>query len=137
MPVSRGRPTLPWRRRFKTARRILLRLRTALIQRLPNMKKLMLVALLVTAPAGAQTPATDSAPLVRPFSAAKPGTAVAPGWMPIKINDQKNPTQYDFVEDQGTVVLHAVADAGASLLGYKVAFDVKSAPVMSWRWKTA
>ena len=32
------------------------------------------------------------------------------GWMPVKINDQKKPTQYDLVDDQGTVVLHASAD---------------------------
>jgi hypothetical protein len=78
----------------------------------------------------------ESAPLVPPFSSAKPGTAAPAGWMPIKINEQKKPTQYDFVDDQGTVVLHAVADGAASLLGHKLAVDLKATPMMTWRWKT-
>ena len=51
-----------------------------------------------------------AAPLVTPFSAAKAGTALPQGWAPIKINDQKKPTTYEFVEDQGAIVLHASAD---------------------------
>lgn len=101
------------------------------------MNKLMLVAVLAAAPVVAQPPSMESTPLVPPFSAAKPGSAFPAGWMPVKINDQKKPTQYDLVDDQGTVVLHAVADGAASLLGHNVAFDVKAAPLMTWRWKTA
>jgi len=101
------------------------------------MKKLIVVALLAAAPAVAQTPSMESAPGVPAFSSAKPGAAPPPGWMPVKINEQKKPTQYDFVDDEGTVVLHAIADGAASLLGHKAAFDLKSAPMMSWRWKTA
>jgi len=76
-----------------------------------------------------------SAPLVTPFSQAKPGTALPQGWLPIKINDQKKPTLYEFVEEQGAVVLHASADSAASLVGYKTSFDLTAAPMMSWRWK--
>jgi hypothetical protein len=101
------------------------------------MHSLILTVLLAAASAVAQPASMESAPLVPPFSAAKPGTAAPAGWMPVKINDQKKPTQYDLVDDQGTVVLHAVADGAASLLGHKVNFDLKAAPVMTWRWKTA
>jgi len=101
------------------------------------MQKLILIALLAAAPAIAQPPSIESAPLVPPFSSAKPGTGLPPGWMPIKINDQKKPTQYDLVEDDGKIVLHATADGAASLLGHKVAFDLKAAPMMTWRWKTS
>jgi len=103
------------------------------------MKKdqMMLVALFAATAAVAQTPSMESAPLVPPFSAAKPGAGLPAGWMPVKINDQKKPTQYDLVDDQGTVVLHAVADGAASLLGNKVNFDLRAAPMMTWRWKTA
>ena len=81
----------------------------------------------------AQSP--TSAPQVTPFSAAKPGTTPPQGWAPIKINDQKKPTTYEFVEDQGAIVLHASADGAASLLGYKTGFELDAAPMISWRWK--
>ena len=101
------------------------------------MHTLTLIAFLAAAPAIAQPPSMESASLVPPFSAAKAGSGLPAGWMPVKINDQKKPTQYDLVEDDGKVVLHATADGAASLLGHKVAFDLKSAPMMTWRWKTA
>src|SRR5205823_3386017 len=103
----------------------------------PDMPKLTLVLLLAAAPAVAQAPSMESAPLVPPFSAARAGPALPSGWLPIKINEQKKPTVYDLVDDQGTVVLHAVADGAASLVGYRVAFDLKAAPVLSWRWKVS
>ena len=102
-----------------------------------EMKNLTFIAFLAATPAFAQPPSMESAPLVPPFSAAKPGSAFPAGWMPVKINEQKKPTQYDLVDDEGTVVLHATADGAASLLGHKANFDLKAAPVVTWRWKTA
>jgi Protein of unknown function (DUF3047) len=100
------------------------------------MRTLSILALIVVAPAFAQSPATtETAPLVAPFSSGKAGAAFPSGWIPIKINDQKKPTLYDLVDDQGTIVLHAVADGAASLLGVHGAFDLRAAPMMSWRWK--
>jgi hypothetical protein len=96
---------------------------------------LTIVAAACAVPAQAQS--LTAAPLVSPFSSAKPGSTPPNAWMPVKINDQKTPTAYDFVDDQGTVVLHAVADSAASLLGHRTNFDVAAAPVMSWRWKIA
>jgi len=85
--------------------------------------------------AAALAQSMTAAPLVTPFSAAKPGTALPQGWSPIKINEQKKPTVYEFVEEQGAVVLHATADGAASLVGYKTTFDLNAAPLVSWRWK--
>ena len=102
-----------------------------------DMNKLTLVMFLAAGAAFAQPPSMESAPLVPPFSSAKPGSTPPSGWKPIKINEQKKLTQYDFVDDQGVIVLHAVADGAASLLGYKLAFDLKAAPALTWRWKTA
>ena len=99
------------------------------------MHVLTLAFLLAIAPAAALAQTIESAPLVPPFSTAPAGAALPPGWMPIKINDQKKPTVYDLVDDGGTVVLHASADGAASLVGHRVAFDIQSAPVLSWRWK--
>ncbi len=76
----------------------------------------------------------ESAPLVAPFSAAAPG-ALPPGWEPVPITASKKPTQYQLVDDAGTVVLHAHAEAAASGAGYHVRFDLASAPVIEWRWK--
>ncbi len=99
-------------------------------------RNVALLAALVTSTAGPATgQSMTAAPPVTPFSSAKVGTALPQGWLPVKINDQKKPTQYDFVDDQGKVVLHAVADGAASLLGYKTSFDITAAPVMDWRWK--
>lgn len=80
-------------------------------------------------------PSMEAAPLVAQFSAARPGTALPPGWEPIKINDQKKPTVYDLVDNGGTTVLHAVADAAASLVGVHTLFDLRAAPVLAWRWR--
>jgi len=85
--------------------------------------------------AAALAQSMTTAPLVTPFSAAKPGTALPQGWSPIKINEQKKLTVYEFVEEQGAVVLHASADGAASLVGYKTTFDLNAAPLISWRWK--
>jgi len=103
------------------------------------MRNLTLLALIAAGPALVQTPpaAAQSAPMVTPFSQARAGATIPAGWSPIKINEQKKPTVYDLVDDQGTIVLHAVADGAASLVGHRVAFDLKAAPVLSWRWKIA
>jgi len=84
--------------------------------------------------AQAQAP---TAPFPTAFSGVKAGTALPQGWAPIKINDQKKPTVYEFVDDGGTIVLHASADAAASLVGYKTGFDLNATPVMNWRWKVS
>ena len=100
------------------------------------MRTLSILALIVAAPAFAQAPpATDAAPLVAPFSSGRAGATFPAGWIPIKINEQKKPTLYDLTDDQGTIVLHAVADGTASLLGVRGTFDLQVAPIIQWRWK--
>ena len=90
------------------------------------------------AQATAQGPTTlQGAALVPPFSAAKAGGTVPNGWQKAVITDRKKDTRYELVDDQGTVVLHAVAEAAASGLGVHVHFDLHAAPVMTWRWKVA
>lgn len=102
------------------------------------MRTLSVLALIATAPAFAQSPpAIEAVPLVAPFSQGKAGGPLPAGWIPVKINEQKKPTSYSLVDEQGGVVLRAVADGAASLLGHKVSFDVNAAPVLSWRWKVS
>jgi hypothetical protein len=96
----------------------------------------LLLVSFAAATAVAQPPAaTNGAPQVTSFSSARPGAAYPSGWAPVKINDEKKPTDYAMVDDGGAVVLHATADGAASLLGYKTSFDIKAAPTLEWRWK--
>ena len=96
-------------------------------------------ALLLVLALGAATAAhgqrMESSPLVTPFSAAKPGKDLPPGWELLKFGSFKNPTEFKFVEDGGKVVLNARADAAASGLIHPVKFDIKGAPFLQFHWK--
>lgn len=78
----------------------------------------------------------QTAPIVAPFSAAKPGKTAAP-WQTVKINERKKLTDYDLVDNGGTTVLHASADNAASMLGMPLNIDVKKTPVLEWRWRVS
>jgi hypothetical protein len=93
-----------------------------------------LAAMPLPAPAQASL---EAAPLPAPFSSARPGTALPPGWEPVKLTDRKKPTIYTLVDDEGTIVLHARAIAAASGLAQFTVFDIRSAPVVEWRWKVS
>jgi len=98
----------------------------------------MLIAAALAANAFAQTPERmEGAPLVAPFSSAKPGATMPPGWVPFIIAAGKRPTEYRLVDDQGQTVLNAKAEGAASALSYGVKFDVHAAPMLEWRWKVA
>ncbi len=94
-----------------------------------------LMAPLAASPASAQR--IESAPLVAPFSSARPGTVLPPGWELFRIAPHKSPTLYRFVEDLGVVVLHAHAEAAASGIVAPVRFDINASPILQWRWKVA
>jgi hypothetical protein len=104
--------------------------------RLPRALLLAAAATAMTAAFGAET-SIGSAPLVTPFSTGAAGPALPAGWQPVKITDRKRPTDYDLVNDQGVVVLHARADAAASAVAHRVAFDIRAAPIVEWRWRIA
>jgi hypothetical protein len=98
---------------------------------------ILAAAAIVAAPDAVSQARMESAPLVTPFSSLKAGAPLSPAWEPVKIAAGKKPTQYQLVDDQGTVVLRARADAAASGLGHDVNFDLRAAPIIEWRWKTA
>jgi len=66
-----------------------------------------------------------------------PRGAVPEPWTPVSIVIGKRSTRYDLVDDAGVTVLHAVADNAASGLALPLHFDLRSAPIVSWRWKIA
>ncbi len=94
-----------------------------------------LVASLAAPDASAQR--IESSSLLVPFSSARPGTMLPPGWELFRIAPNKALTLYRFVEEQGVVVLHAHAEASASGLVAPVRFDINASPIMQWRWKVA
>lgn len=97
----------------------------------------MLAASALAATAIANAQSMVGAPLVAPFSSAKPGASMPPGWVPFIIATGKRPTEYRLVDDQGQTVLNAKAEGAASALSSAVKFDIRSAPVIEWRWKVA
>jgi hypothetical protein len=101
----------------------------------PALVPILAVAMLAPTVALAQAE-LRGAPLVPPFSSAKPGKPPAP-WDTVKINERKKLTEYEIVLNTEQPVLHAVADSAASALGVPVSFDIKSAPVLSWRWRVS
>ena len=103
-----------------------------------RLSSLMLAAPALLAIAAAQAQERmEAAPLVAPFSSARPGGPIPRGWTPFSLGVSKRPTEYQLVDDQGRTVLRARADAAASALTYTVKFDIHAAPVVEWRWKIA
>jgi hypothetical protein len=95
-------------------------------------ERVLALAVLLFAVAGA---AQAQKQPVMPFSGATAGGALPSGWQPLRLSALKRLTEYKLVADQGAVVLNAKADAAASGLLAVVDFDIKTAPVMQWRWK--
>jgi hypothetical protein len=97
---------------------------------------LLILALALAASSMSNAQQATSAPLVAPFSAAKPGTALPSGWEVLS-SSTKTPTEFTFVDNGGTVVVKAHAEAAASGLNHRVKFDITSAPIVQFRWKVA
>jgi hypothetical protein len=97
----------------------------------------LILALALAAASTANAQRVEGAPLVAPFSAAKPGTALPSGWEVLSLGSTKTPTEFKFVEEGGAVVLKAHAEAAASGLNHRVKFDITSAPIIQFRWKVA
>ena len=76
----------------------------------------------------------QSAPEITRFSNTQAGAAPA-GWQHIPLSRSKKETEYTAVADEGTVVLKAVAHGSASLMAFKIDFDPRAFPILSWRWK--
>lgn len=102
---------------------------------LPSTLVVVAIASMLPAVALAQAELRGT-PLVPPFSKAKPGKPASP-WEVVKINERKKLTDYAIVLNSDEPVLHAVADSAASALGVAVNFDIKAAPVLTWKWRVA
>ena len=69
------------------------------------------------------------------FSALKAGEALPANIRPHTFSDQPRHTRFSLVEDEGTVVLRAQAQASASGLARELRVDLRTHPLLRWRWK--
>lgn len=74
---------------------------------------------------------------VAPFSTGKLGAAPADPWRATKLPKVPRETRYSLVDDAGTTVLRAEADASMSGLSQGVRIDPTVNPVIEWRWKVS
>lgn len=92
---------------------------------------LMLLALAQGAPC-----ATAVQPIT-PFSVAVAGAALPTPWRLSLLPNVARATRYDLVDDSGTVVLRARADASMATLVHPLRADPQALPFIAWRWKVA
>jgi hypothetical protein len=98
---------------------------------------ILILAIGLAASAAANAQQAAGAPLVAPFSGAKPGAALPSGWEVLSLGSTKTPTVYKFVDDGGQIVVSAHAEAAAGGLNQPVKIDVKTVPIIQFRWKVA
>lgn len=79
-----------------------------------------------------------SPPVIRPtpFSSGPLAATAPPGWAVQTLPKVERRTRYDLVDDGGTLVLRARADASASSLHHGLLVDPKATPMLRWRWRT-
>ena len=58
-------------------------------------------------------------------------------WQPMVFGSIEKHTDYQLVPEQGVPVLRAESNSAASGLSYKVRFDPRVYPFISWRWKVS
>lgn len=98
------------------------------------MRHAWLIAVLCwTTPCGASEIPIQPAP----FSAAHPGGAFPPGWVPTVLAQVPRKTEFSLVEDEGRTVLRATSEDAASSLTFKLRVDLSKTPKLSWVWKVS
>lgn len=78
-----------------------------------------------------------TAEYVAHFSAATAGTVPTAPWRATKLPKVPRETQYQYVEDDGTVVVRAVARGSMSGLSRSLKANPLAMPMLEWRWKVS
>jgi len=95
-------------------------------------------AVSTTASTGAaEAPATDARAVIEVarFSAEREGSTAPAGWKPLTFRNIDRHTRYTLVRDASGVVLRADSQASASGLVREQTVDLKSFPIIEWRWR--
>ena len=81
----------------------------------------------------------ESAPVIEVglFSAETAVNPLPAHWKPLNFKNIERHTRYRLIEENGRIVLKAVANASASGLIRKIAIDPRKYPIVQWRWKVA
>lgn len=74
---------------------------------------------------------------VGPFSAETAINQLPAHWEPFNFKNIERHTNYQLIEEDGQIVVKAVAEASASGLIRKISVDPKEYPIVQWRWKVA
>jgi len=69
------------------------------------------------------------------FSSERPGTTLPAGWTAMAAANIKVQTRYTLVDDNGTTVLRADSEKGASGLSRPLRINPAGLPWLRWRWK--
>jgi hypothetical protein len=102
-------------------------------RREPEPLRTLLAALALLAVATAY--AAEDQVFAAVFSAARPGVALPAGWVPLQAANIKVRTRYTLVDDNGTTVLRADSERGASGLSRTLRINPSELPWLRWRWK--
>ena len=69
------------------------------------------------------------------FSALKPGATLPQNWKPLGVSSTIPRTRYSLVDDGGTTVIKAEANASAAGLIRSIKVNLAEFPTLTWRWK--
>jgi len=95
----------------------------------------VLIIFLLNHPAAtAETPSVID---VGPFSSETAINQLPAHWEPFNFKNIARHTSYQLIEEDGQVVVKAVAEASASGLIRKITVDPREYPIIQWRWKVA
>lgn len=101
--------------------------------RRPERLRTLLAALALLAVATAY--AAEDRVIAAAFSAARPGNTLPAGWATMAAANIKVHTRYTLVDDNGTTVLRADSERGASGLSRPLRINPAELPWLRWRWK--
>lgn len=96
--------------------------------------KTVAAALLAIVAATANDASSQS---IAAFSGGVPGSVPTPPWRATSLPKVPRETRYMLVDDAGTTVLRAEAQASMSGLSHGLRADPKSTPMLEWRWKVS
>lgn len=102
--------------------------------RRPERRRLRLAAVVVLLGA-ASALAGDDRVIAGAFSAERPGAALPAGWTPLEVAGIQVRTRYRLADDNGTTVLRADSEGGASGLSRQLRINPAELPWLRWRWK--
>ena len=98
------------------------------------MKRLAAGLLLIALEASAVDMAPES---ITPFSIGTPGAVPSPPWRATKLPKVPRETRFLLVDDGGTTVLRAEAQASMSGLSHGLRVDPQAMPMLEWRWRVS